>query len=405
MRSGQGSFARRCGGSARGSRPLRGIPRPLVDYHDVSAQITNDMRDQFRRVLDIEPHRRPGPRVQPVRPADAHRSAAPVPAEGVRRLCLEGAGRGRGTRDRPARDEFLRPGRHREHQAPRCPAERRVHHVTAPVLDIPRSGDAPRGNPGLASGELHFAYVDESGDAGPRGSRTYSLGCVFVDAQAWPATFDSLIGFRRFLRATYGVPVRAEVKANYLLHNGGPFRPLQLSEAARFSIYRGFMRLQPKLGIVTLAVVVDKAAAAQRYPGRDPRDIAWEWLLQRIERFMTQSHRSPVLVVHDEGEAILVRKLARKARRAGTAGSMFGTGVLRRQARDLLDDPVPKDSRQSYFLQLADLVAYAGFRRLYPPPPRPVQVVPQTMWDELATAPYWQANMYSGGPPGIVHGP
>jgi hypothetical protein len=31
--------------------------------------------------------------------------------------------------------------------------------------------------------------------------------------------------------------------------------------------------------------------------------------------------------------------------------------------------------------------------------------VPQTMWDELATAHYWQANMYSGGPPGIVLAP
>lgn len=99
---------------------------------------------------------------------------------------------------------------------------------------------------------------------------------------------------------------------------------------------------------------------------------------------------------------ILVRKLARKARRAGTAGSMFGTGLLRRPARDLLDDPVAKDSRQSYFLQLADLDAYAAFRRLYPPPARPVQIVPQGMWDQLATARYWQANMYSGDPPGIV---
>lgn len=123
---------------------------------------------------------------------------------------------------------------------------------------------------------MHFAYVDESGDAGLTGSLTYTLGCVLVEAQAWPATFDGLIGFRRHLRSTFGVPVRAEIKANYLLHNGGPFRRLHLSESARHAIYRGAIRLQPKLGMLSLAVVVDKAQAAQRYAGRDPRDIGWE---------------------------------------------------------------------------------------------------------------------------------
>jgi Protein of unknown function (DUF3800) len=252
---------------------------------------------------------------------------------------------------------------------------------------------------------MYFGYVDESGDAGAAGSRTYALACVLVASRSWPDVFDGLIGFRRFLRVRFRLPVRAEVKANYLIRNGGPFRALQLSEAARHAIYRGFMRLHPKLGLETFAVVMDKQTAASRYPGRDPRELAWERLLQRVERFTTQSHREPVLIVHDEGEMPLVRKLARRARRAGTAGSMFGTGCLRVPARLLLEDPVPKDSQQSYFLQLADLAAYAAFRRHFPPPPRAQPIVPQGMWDELGDSRYWQANMYGGGPPGIVFGP
>lgn len=111
---------------------------------------------------------------------------------------------------------------------------------------------------------MHFAYVDESGDAGLKGSLTYTLGCVLVEAQAWPATFDGVIGFRRHLRATFGIPVRAELKANYRLHNGGPLRRLHLSEPARHAVYRGAMRLQPKLGMLAFAVVVDKAQSAQQ---------------------------------------------------------------------------------------------------------------------------------------------
>jgi Protein of unknown function (DUF3800) len=114
-----------------------------------------------------------------------------------------------------------------------------------------------------------------------------------------------------------------------------------------------------------------------------------------------------VLIVHDEGDALSVRTNARKARRAGTAGSAFGTGLLSVPFRNLLDDPVPRDSKQSYFLQMADLAAYAAFRRLYPPPARDVQIVPQTMWDELGTARLARVRNTARypGPIAIVPGP
>ena len=116
------------------------------------------------------------------------------------------------------------------------------------------------------------------------------------------------------------------------------------------------------------------------------------------------------MVVHDEGETAVIRKIARKARRAGSAGSAFGTGHLDRPARLLVDDPISRDSRQSYFVQLADLSAYAAFRRIHPPPPRHVPIVPQTMWDELGGAIYTEANYlarldHPDDPPGIVSWP
>jgi hypothetical protein len=71
---------------------------------------------------------------------------------------------------------------------------------------------------------VYVAYVDESGDDGIRGSRSYALACVLVESSHWASTFDQLIAFRRFVRSRYGVPVRAELKANYLLRDGGPLR-------------------------------------------------------------------------------------------------------------------------------------------------------------------------------------
>ena len=103
---------------------------------------------------------------------------------------------------------------------------------------------------------VHFAYIDESGNVGnvqKGGTQTFTLACVLVDSSDWPTTFDQVIDFRRYLRDAFGVPVRAEVKANDLLRNGGAFAALKLSELKRFKIYRGFMRLQHKLGVQVFA--------------------------------------------------------------------------------------------------------------------------------------------------------
>jgi Protein of unknown function (DUF3800) len=215
---------------------------------------------------------------------------------------------------------------------------------------------------------------------------------------------DDVIDFRRFLRVRFRVPVRGEIKANHLLQNRGIFRKLKLSESARFAIYRACMRLQPKLETNVFAVVVDKRLMVQKGRTEDPRAVAWEYFVQRLERFTTKGG-TEVIIVHDEGYASQVRGLARKWRRIGTAGSMFGTGSLKRPARLILDDPVARKSHESYFLQFADLAAYAAFRRLNPPPPRLVPIVPQSMWDELGAARFSAVNKFSGGPPGIVSWP
>jgi hypothetical protein len=251
---------------------------------------------------------------------------------------------------------------------------------------------------------VHFAYIDESGDSGPKGSSTFALACVLIESSAWPAVFDDVIEYRRFLRVQFGVPVRGEIKANHLLQNRGVFRKLKLSEGARFAVYRGCLRLQPKLGTSVFAVVINKTVMAEKGRTEDPRGVAWEYLVQRLERFTTYGS-TEVMIVHDEGYAAEVRGLARKWRRIGTAGSMFGTGSLTRPAKLILDDPVARKSHESYFLQFADLAAYAAFRRLNPPPPRLVPIVPQGMWDELGDARFAAVNRYSGGPPGIVSWP
>lgn len=134
-----------------------------------------------------------------------------------------------------------------------------------------------------------LAYVDESGNTGAPnagGTLTYTLGCVPIDADLWPSALDEMLAFSRRIRTTFGVPMRAEIKANYLLRNSGDLRPLGLGPGARYVIYRAHMRMLEHLPARAFAVVVDKRGAVQ--PPSDYFDLAWNGLLQRLERTSTK---------------------------------------------------------------------------------------------------------------------
>lgn len=231
-----------------------------------------------------------------------------------------------------------------------------------------------------------IAYIDESGNTGDPnsgGSLTFTLGCVLVDADAWPATFDGLLRFRRRVKDKFGVHMRSEIKANYLLRNSGDLRRYRLGHGARHVIYRAHLRVLHSLGVRAFAIVVDKRA---NYSSPDDCfNTAWESLLQRLERTSTKED-TRFIVVHDEGENDAVRKWVRKARRHLTAGSAYGGGTIIAPASLLVDDPVARQSSQSYFIQVADLVAYAAFRSIVAPGPKLAGVCPQGMWGEIGGA-------------------
>jgi len=248
-----------------------------------------------------------------------------------------------------------------------------------------------------------LAYVDESGNTGDvssGGTVTYTLGCVLIDTDLWPSAFDEMLLFRRRLRSTFGLPMRTEIKANYLLRNSGDLRPLGLGPGARRIIYRAHMRILETLPARAFAIVVDKRPV--RRPPAGYFDLAWEGLLQRLERTST-AEKATFMVMHDEGEDDAIRRWVRRSRRYLTAGSAYGAGTFHNPARLLVDDPVARRSTQSYFIQMADLVAYAAFRAVVPPGPAIAKVCPQLMWDEIGTATHTAVSgLRPRSRPGIV---
>jgi hypothetical protein len=222
---------------------------------------------------------------------------------------------------------------------------------------------------------VYLFYIDDSGDPGlPKkdGSPTdaFVLASLIVEDSNWLTTLDEIVGFRRFLRDQFGLRLRDELKAGYLVHGTGPFGKLKTSHEARMRIYRMALRLQPKIGSFnTWAIVIDKHEWEGQGKAGDSetiRERAWRHTIQRIERF-THYGNDRCVLFPDEGYPDFVRKMIRRMRRFGPVYSAYERGEsLAREAKLIVEDPNFRKSWESYFIQLADLNAYAAHRAVYP---------------------------------------
>jgi hypothetical protein len=248
---------------------------------------------------------------------------------------------------------------------------------------------------------MYFAYFDESGDSGMDAASptaTFSLACVLIRDTAWLDALDQTVKFRKFLKDQFRIPLKAEIKAAWLIHNKGDVRVANLSFSARMAAYMASMRFQRKAQLFkTFSVVIKKREINAR--NIDPRERAWHFAIQRLERFGS-SNSAMIHVIPDEGHADFIIKKIRAMRRFHFVPAAFGGDALRRDARNIVEDASERNSKRSYFIQLADLNAYASFRKVFPS-----TNFGDAIWDELGDARLAEVNAIRGGPTGIVAWP
>lgn len=244
---------------------------------------------------------------------------------------------------------------------------------------------------------MFFAYFDESGDTGlgPSPTGTFSLSCILLHDSDWLNALDQTIAFRRYLRDNFHITPRAELKASWLIHNKGDIRRAGLRYPARLAAYRAALRFQRKCGLFrSFTILIDKNKIQKR--DTDVRETAWQYAIQRLERFGTDK-KDNIHVLPDEGHGEFIRKKIRAMRRFSHVPSAFGGPALDRKAQNIVEDSSDRRSHESYFIQLADLNAYAAFRRVFPG-----ASFGGDIYDELGDARVTEVNTLSGGPTGVV---
>lgn len=246
---------------------------------------------------------------------------------------------------------------------------------------------------------MYLAYFDESGDSGLVGSPTtfFVLACVLVHHAQWALSLDRLIKVRRILREKYKIPTRPEIKALDLKRGEGALRPLRLSPATRLDIYAKLMELQPRYlpEAKTFAVAIEKAPAAKN--GWEPRETAWKFALERVDKFCLKQGES-AMIFPDEGHGRFIRRRLREMRRFHHIPRRFGGGTFKIPTARLIEDPNDRQSHDSYFIQVADWNAYAAHRSMQVDPTSPATA---GLWNMLGDQRLLEVNRNVGGPPGI----
>ena len=201
---------------------------------------------------------------------------------------------------------------------------------------------------------MHLIYIDDSRD-----EQLCVFSALAIPSDTWTEAFQQLKEFRRGLRQSDGIYIHKELHAWKLVSGRGCIADRTVPKARRCEIFKDALSLASALpGAKLFNAVFPK--------GREK--TAFEWLLNRVNRTM-QAWDSRTILICDDGSEHEYTRLARRMHVYNPIPSLLGGWTDTKTASKnipidrILEDPFFKRSDQSYFIQLADLCAYALLRR------------------------------------------
>lgn len=217
-------------------------------------------------------------------------------------------------------------------------------------------------------------YVDESGDVGTVRSPSYYfvLSAMVVHESAWWNLLDDVVIFRRKLRDVYGLRMKEEIHASDFV-TGRPKLRATIPRNYRLDLLKRCLQwLSSRNDISVFSVRCNKSGRA------DVFDFTWRVLIQRFENtlgynnFPTPQTDDKGIIIADDTHAHKLTTLLREMRRYNQVPSMVpGSGARSLTLRSVIEDPVFRNSANSYLHQMTDIIAY--FARQYYEPNRYVR--------------------------------
>jgi hypothetical protein len=206
---------------------------------------------------------------------------------------------------------------------------------------------------------MFLAYLDDSRDP-----QTCVVCALLVPADGWKSLFGAIKAFRSDLKASDGLFTRKEWHATEFVSGHGRIADRVISKGRRAQIFGDALSLLG--GFKSSNVWLIAAVLPRKLELR-----AYERVLNRINKTM-ETWSDTALMIWDQGKDKEYRRLSRKMAVYNYIPSKYGqwaeTGRLTKNIPldFILEDPIFKDSAESYFLQMVDFCAYALLRRESP---------------------------------------
>ncbi len=220
---------------------------------------------------------------------------------------------------------------------------------------------------------MYLMYVDESGDIGVDKSPTrfFVLSAIVLNEDSWLNFLDDLIAFRRALKKKYGLGMNEEIHASDFV-NGRLKLKIAIPRNLRLDLLKQCLKwLNTRNDISIITVRCDKKRDGDIF------DLTWRILFQRFENTIAHNNfpngkgNDKGIVLADNTDGGKLTKLLREMRRYNQIPNdviRFGPGSRNMRLRAVIEDPVLRDSANSYFHQMVDVVVY--FARQYYEPNR-----------------------------------
>lgn len=241
-------------------------------------------------------------------------------------------------------------------------------------------------------------YVDESYD-----TTRFCLSAIGIRHADWRDCFQRVRQHRAVLKQDHGIYLRKEIHAHEFVRARGHMSATVVTKHDRSRIFEGLLKLVASLpNVMVINVCLETAKRA------DVELDAWDRLLNRIERTLLELERRELplrkelvaklpaeacdearsaiakrlnayaaraFIFADQGREREITKRLRKMHAFNPIPSQFGgwPGALKAKnipVERVIEDPVFKASHQSYFIQLADCVAFSLLKREVAPTPR-----------------------------------
>lgn len=207
---------------------------------------------------------------------------------------------------------------------------------------------------------MRIVYFDESGDDGfpSYSSPLFGLTSIYMHYLSWKENYEAVLDFRKRLKAEFNFPVKIELHTKYFLLDKHPYKELKIKNDDKKEIISLFCHLISKLDLKVINVVIIKERLTN--PKFEVLDTALTYSIQRIENDLESSSnpKNRFMIITDPGRVGKMRKTTRKIQRINFIPSKYSTINYRKEIKYLIEDPLPKDSKQSYFIQISDLISY-----------------------------------------------